>query len=175
MSNYLDQLYEELGRVNIFESMPECVDCDAKCNSPRRERWLLKEEARRMRKVLPQIVEVDGALFFEKGRCPKLRDDGKCGIYDIRPLECRLNPVAFTEKNGRLYWMLNRACKLLRTDDAARIDFFKNKAHAYIDTIEPFFPKRVWAELKIINDAICSFDPYTEGKDCLILREVKMV
>lgn len=173
MNSCLDELYAQIGQVKIFESMPECVNCDAKCNSPRRERWLLKEEADRLNGSLPDIVEINGARFFAAGRCTKLLAGGKCGIYGIRPLECRLNPVAFTEKDGRLYWMLNRACKLLKADDVERIDYFKGKAAIYIDAIERFFPPHVWAELHAINRAINSFDPYVEGEDCITLREVK--
>ena len=68
MIDYLEYLYEQLDKVNIFEKMPECEDCHVKCNSARRERWLLKEEAKRLSCSLPEIVELHGALFFQAGR-----------------------------------------------------------------------------------------------------------
>lgn len=29
----------------------------------------------------------------------------------------------------------------------------------------------IWKEIKVIAKAISKFNPYTEGKDCLVLRE----
>ena len=174
MIHYLDELYEQLGKVNIFEYMPECQECDAKCNASRRERWLLKEEAERLSCSLPDIVEIHGAPFFQEGRCTNLREDGKCRIYDFRPLKCRLTPVAFIEKKGCLYWMLNRSCRLMKTDDEVRIDYFKDRVTTFIHTIEPLFSKETWDELRTINKAISTFDPYIEGRDCITLKAVKM-
>lgn len=174
MSNYLDDLYEHLDKVNIFQNMSECEECNAKCNASRRERWLLKEEAERLSCSLPDIVELHGASFFQEGRCTNLREDGKCRIYEFRPLKCRLTPVAFIEKEGRLYWMLNRSCRLMKTADEVRIDYFKDRVTSYVHAIEPLFSQETWDELLTINKAISIFDPYIEGKDCITLREVKM-
>ena len=64
MPNYLDELYDQLDKVEMFETMPECEDCNTKCNSARRDRWLLKEEAERLSCSLPEIAEIHGAHFF---------------------------------------------------------------------------------------------------------------
>lgn len=172
--DYLDNLYDQLSKVEIFEDMPECQQCDGKCNSDRRERWLLNDEAERLSCSLPGMIEIHGATFFQEGKCVNLREDGKCRIYEFRPLECRLNPVTFVERDGRLYWALNCACKLMQTDDEVRIDYFKDRASQYIDKIEQFISRDTWRELRTINRAINTFDPYVEGKDCITLREVRI-
>jgi hypothetical protein len=42
----------------------------------------------------------------------------------------------------------------------------------YIEDIEPSISRDMWSELDLAAEAINTFDPWIEGKDCIVLREV---
>jgi len=172
MNTKLDELYKNLSATKLFEKMPECENCHMECRGRQRERWLLKEEVGRLKDLFTNVVELDGVAFFEGGPCRHLKD-GKCSIYDVRPLECRISPVKLTEQDGALYWMLTQECRAVKQADPEKLNDLKKRAFAYIERVEEFFDRSVWNEISAACKAINRFDPYTDGEDCFVLGKVK--
>jgi Fe-S-cluster containining protein len=42
----------------------------------------------------------------EDGACSFLGADGNCTVYEKRPLECRIFPFDFEERDGVIHWMV---------------------------------------------------------------------
>jgi Fe-S-cluster containining protein len=47
----------------------------------------------------------------------------KCGIYDARPIDCRLYPLDILFKEGRYYWILWQYCEITNEDLEALVAY----------------------------------------------------
>lgn len=50
----------------------------------------LKHRGDLFKKLVPKVIEYYFLELVEKSHCPFLEEDGKCSIYEVRPLTCRL-------------------------------------------------------------------------------------
>jgi len=107
-------LPEELAHID-FSSI--CKNCSINC-CRRFYAVLLPEEAARLSKVV-EVFKVStkyGDVYAVGARdgkpCPALTADGRCSIYKIRPVDCRMWPVMvyIDEKTGEKVAYLDLEC-----------------------------------------------------------------
>lgn len=101
--------FDEL--LRIFKDLPfdaVCRDCRGQCcQMP----WLAQEEHRLAGKFPEATVFIgDTAFLRDHERCVFLSGDGKCKIYEMRPLDCRLFPLDIIEENGEYFWCVFTVC-----------------------------------------------------------------
>lgn len=99
------------GLTKIFEHLnfgAVCRECRGQCcHMP----WLTQEELHLADRFPDAVHRVDGTAFFlERDRCTFLDEHGRCRIYDLRPLDCRLFPLDIIEEGGEFYWCVFTTC-----------------------------------------------------------------
>lgn len=120
MIRKLQGLYVALNR--LFNGIGDvCLNCEfPRCQG---YIWLLSEEAKRLYDRGVEILEVNDSISFinpfsesEKIDIEKVKPtclwyrNGRCGIYKMRPLHCRMYPLSFATKNGIIYLVLHLDC-----------------------------------------------------------------
>ena len=78
----LESIYSEIDA--IYADLPE-TNCQRKCQSYCR---VIKMNGVELLRIVERVGHDPD--FLDANRCPMLTDAGDCGIYDIRPLICRL-------------------------------------------------------------------------------------
>jgi Fe-S-cluster containining protein len=59
--------------------------------------------------------EDNGKIIINKPKPPcRLRENGLCAVYDIRPLVCRMYPIGFAAVNNDIGLVLYQDCKFSR-------------------------------------------------------------
>lgn len=101
--------FDEL--IRVFENLnfnAICRECRGQCcHMP----WLAQDELHLAGKFPDSINLIgDTAFFLDHDRCTFLDKQGKCKIYDIRPLDCRLFPLDIIEQDGEYYWCVFTTC-----------------------------------------------------------------
>jgi len=150
--NTIDKLYSAFD--NLFKGIEEdCKKCDySRCLG---YVWLLSQEAERMVDNGLEVLQINENLFFInsfpvinrkinveqfKPQCPFL-DDGRCSIYDNRPLSCRMYPLSFYIENGILQLVLHLDCLYSRHRMNCRI--FKENSLAILQRVEKNLLKEI--------------------------------
>lgn len=130
----LERLYQELDEfwrnTDIATACTNCLDPDCVGYV-----WLLKEEADSLYELGVPIIEInDGPCFIHS--FPQALDGGidfshryppcnqlcqgarRCGIYENRPLVCRLYPLALEmQPNGMVTWAIHQDCEFIRRQE----------------------------------------------------------
>ena len=163
MDNDLQKIYSVLKETKLFENMPKCVGCNKACVGEKWKSWLLKEEFNRLKNYF-KITKVGNAIFFKDGKC-SLFKDGRCSIYEIRPLECRLNPVAFLKIDNELWWILNTSCPVINKTKDKDLKKLIQKVKDFIEKIEPYFTPEIQNQIVEICEAINTFTNLKENVD----------
>lgn len=111
--------------------------------------WLLSEEIEELYKKGVQIVEINREISFLDSFCKKngridvdvvkppcsLRDsNGKCSIYPLRPLVCRLYPLDLKNINGDVLIVIHMKC--LFVDRLAKNENVEEFVHQCINTLK---------------------------------------
>lgn len=102
--------FDEL--IKIFKDLDfdaVCPDCRGQCcQMP----WLADDEQHLAQRFPEAINFVGETAFFLNHKCCAFleRRTGKCRIYDIRPLDCRLFPLDIVEEGGEYYWCVFTTC-----------------------------------------------------------------
>ena len=152
MINTLDELY--LALDSLFEGIEEdCNNCEySRCLG---YVWLLSREADRLIEDGLEVLEVNKNLFFInsfstirgkinveqfKPKCSFL-GGGRCGIYEKRPLSCRMYPLSFSIHDGKLQLVLHLDCLYSRHRMNCRA--FKANSLAILQEIERGLLKEV--------------------------------
>ena len=92
--------------VNFPSNAPQtCIECTSKCCTNRETVVLFPSEVASFNKKVPdaenaimEFTNKNGTTIntlkqTTKRKCYFLQEDGKCGIYENRPLECKIYPV----------------------------------------------------------------------------------
>ena len=85
-----------------------CHDCRGQCcQMP----WLTQDELQ-IAKQFPDSIKFIGetAFILDHDKCAFLDREGKCRIYEMRPLDCRLFPLDIIEEDGEYYWCVFTTC-----------------------------------------------------------------
>jgi Fe-S-cluster containining protein len=98
MNNSISSFNEPLEVLENLGFSQTCPDCDGSCcKMP----WVTKEERLSELDFQASLVEIKGTHFIERSdRCVFLNETGKCSIYQVRPLDCRLFPLDIIEIDG---------------------------------------------------------------------------
>lgn len=93
-----NQLFDELN--NIYETLPkgQCTGCGICCMESVGVNLIeflniynyLEDNHELRKKSLDRIMDYYFMEFMEKKCCPFKDENNRCGIYDVRPLNCRL-------------------------------------------------------------------------------------
>lgn len=128
MDNYLLKMYKAFDLlyrdIRAFCACCEDHDCEGYV-------WLLKEEAESLYEFGIPIVEINkntdfihsfeetnGALLVNKLKPPcRLRQNGFCSIYNLRPLLCRMYPLGLVTEGSEILLALHKDCKFSREID----------------------------------------------------------
>lgn len=100
----------------VFENKL-CTYCTLCCRNT--EMILFKDDIQRLASIgynENQFVEVRGKFYRLKnvnGKCVFLGDDGRCKVYQCKPLGCSVYPLIFSERVGPI---LDPECPLSRSD-----------------------------------------------------------
>lgn len=152
MIETLEQLY--IAFDNLFRGIEkDCVKCKfSRCLG---YVWLLAEEAERLIENGLEVLQINENLFFVnsfpvvegeinieqfKPKCSFLTD-GRCGIYNQRPLSCRMYPLSFYIENGILQLVLHLDCLYSRHRMNCRI--FKENSLAILQRVEKNLLKEI--------------------------------
>ncbi len=137
MNDYLGELYAAFDHLyrDIGSTCAKCKDHDCEGYV-----WLLAEEAEMLYNHDIPIVEINDGLYFihsfhevdgqvmvdiPKPPC-SWRKNGKCTIYPIRPLVCRMYPVGLANHGSQLTLVLHQDCQFSRElSGGAKTSFFK--------------------------------------------------
>ena len=96
-----------MDKIYKINALKNCVDCNICCSSPFGSPFLFEEEVKKIRLYVQKkglddkFIQVEKHFEIsknEKGDCGYLNNKGLCDIYDVRPLDCRIFPVGFTQK-----------------------------------------------------------------------------
>lgn len=141
----------------------DCLSCKSKCCGWTSELdfpvFVTKEESLRIKKVGFDISKVNGpppCMFFNK-------NNKKCNIYAIRPVDCQLFPFDIHKIKGKFYWVIWKIpCTITNKKNKEKyLKFFEKN-------IIPNFKKY----LEEYNSLEC--DKLINKYDFEILREVKL-
>ena len=97
---------EEIYKINALKN---CVNCNICCSSPYGSPFILEEEVKKIQEYSKEkglndkLIPVDNHFEIEKkdnGDCGYLNEQGLCDIYEVRPLDCRIFPLGFTQTGG---------------------------------------------------------------------------
>ena len=137
MNNHLNKLH--LAFDDLYRDIRlHCKNCkDHDCEG---YLWLLPEEAEMLYTQHIPIIEVNEGLYFvhsfqeidgqiavdiPKPPCVWCKD-GKCMIYPMRPLVCRMYPVGLSFHDNELLLVLHQDCRFSRElSGDAKISFFR--------------------------------------------------
>lgn len=173
----LQQLYEGIELICSECKDPDCMGYI----------WLLKEEASRLfDKGVPLVQINKGPIFIhsflenQKGDpdlsaryppCSQLcAESGRCNIYGIRPLVCRLYPIGLETKADMIVWALHNDCLFIRRlESQGLLTEFKSRALETINNLSPKMINKIVETYKAV-DAISLF-PNGEN-NYSILKEV---
>ncbi len=93
-----NRLYEKLNRIYDYIPHGICKSCTKCCRESVNTFYIeflniyefLLNNPEIYNKLLPKIFKYYFLEMIEKMKCPFLDDEGKCYIYEVRPLSCRL-------------------------------------------------------------------------------------
>lgn len=94
---------------SLFEEIEftECEGCSLCCHMP----WLLKDELdSHKEKFEGSIQQIDSVSFITDQTQCKYAVNERCGVYQDRPLDCRLFPLDIIEEGGRYWWCIFTNC-----------------------------------------------------------------
>lgn len=160
----ISELYAAFDRHSPFSSPEECEGCPVICARKRNVRWLLPEEVHHLRDEL-NISKTGNAYFFDGGPCPNF-EEGKCKIYEKRPLQCRLNPLTIHEVEGELCWAAYKICHRFDREINLHETLLK-----LAEKIEHHIGEERRGHFREISSAIRKFDPFSEG-ELIMLRKL---
>ena len=81
----------------IFDFLPHCQPCLACCHA---ENVFTDDQERKH----------FGVATVMSDKCHNLAEDGRCGIHEVRPTECRLYPLDIKRIRGVLTWLVWDSC-----------------------------------------------------------------
>lgn len=157
------------GLTRIFEDLnfnAICHECRGQCcHMP----WLSKDEFHLADKFPDSINLIgDTAFFLDHDRCTFLDKQGKCKIYDIRPLDCRLFPLDIIEEDGEYYWCVFTTCPNWQK--------MKELLEPLIPLLEDKINSSLWRQfLKQIAVTKEEYLPYKSGQYVTIKRFAKRI
>ena len=169
MKSDLKKLYSVIEKNSIFKENKICENCPILCSRRQEWHWLLPEEAEKLKDKMPIKNKFD-SFFFEGGKCPLLKNKN-CSIYNNRPLECRLSPLAFYYNDNKLFWILDIKCPYFKRYKNNKI--FWSKVNNFISEIEPYFTKKIVKNLIEISRAVRKLNPLIEKRDYIKIIEFK--
>jgi len=162
--NSLKRLYQELDKVygKIYKFCHVCKEEDCKGYV-----WLLPREAKKLLKRNISIIEINKRFYFldsfsrkegminverEKPLCVFREKNGKCSIYPIRPLICRLYPLDFKILNKKFFIVLHTDCLFIqKMIEEKNISQFLKKVLNVFYNCDKGLLKEVFGEYKAIN------------------------
>lgn len=106
-------------RGGVVES-PYLMPSDIKAIS---EMTGLEEQSFVENRINPLTGNVVSFVSPPMGHGCRFHDGGKCGIYDARPIDCRLYPLDILFKDGSYYWILRQYCEITHEDLNALIEY----------------------------------------------------
>lgn len=108
-------------RGGVVES-PYLMPSDIKAIS---EMTSLQEEAFVENRINPLTGNVVSFVSPPEGHGCRFHDiaGGKCGIYNARPIDCRLYPLDILFKDGNYYWILRQYCDITDEDLKALVAY----------------------------------------------------
>lgn len=76
-------------------------------------------------RVNPQTGNIVSFMSPPEGHGCRFHDTvgGKCGIYNARPIDCRLYPLDILFKDGNYYWILRQYCEITEEDLRALVAY----------------------------------------------------
>jgi len=127
--------------------------------------WLLPQGFTTL-ETLDNVSTIQGAHFFSGGQCVFLSGQD-CTIYDQRPLECRLSPLALLVRTSDPIWVLDLKCAysdMYREDKSFQVTVveFSNGLSGHIDDL-------TWSGLCTIGHAMGSYWQLREGYDFMAI------
>lgn len=153
--------------LRIFKDLPfdvVCGDCSGQCcEMP----WLTKEEFR-LADQFPDAIKFVGetAFLLNHDKCPFLDRNGKCKIYEMRPLDCRLFPLDIIEENGEYFWCVFTICPNWRK--------MKELFEPLIPALEKRIGKSLWQQfIKQIAATKEEYLPYKNRQYVIIKKFTK--
>lgn len=155
--------------ISVFEELnfnAICHDCRGQCcHMP----WLAKDELHLADKFPDSINLIgDTAFFLDHDRCTFLDTQGRCKIYDIRPLDCRLFPLDIIEKDGEYYWCVFTTCPNWQK--------MKEFLEPLIPLLEDKINASLWRQfLRQIEVTKEEYLPYKSGQYVTIKRFTKRI
>jgi len=154
--------FDELRRT--FNDLPfdgACRDCRGQCcEMP----WLTKEELASANQFPDAIKFIgDTAFFLNHDKCPFLDQNGKCKIYEMRPLDCRLFPLDIIEENGEYFWCVFTICPNWRK--------MKELFEPLLPALEKRISSSLWRQfVKQIATTKEEYPPYKNGQYVIIKK-----
>jgi Fe-S-cluster containining protein len=161
MSENFHELSELKSILEDLKFDAVCPDCRGQCcQMP----WLSQAETH-LAEQFPNLIKFvgDTPFFLDHERCAFLNGEGKCSIYDIRPLDCRLFPLDIIEEDGDYYWCIFTTCPDWR------------KMKELLEPLIPLLEKRIspslWRQfLKQIRVTKEAYAPYKSGQYVTVKR-----
>ncbi len=96
--------------MNDLDFLAVCKKCGAKCCRLGGSNFTTEERDAIINAGYPDYtVEISSnhwEFISEKGVCPYLKKDNTCGIYEVRPLACRVFPVHPEIEDGEKVYYL---------------------------------------------------------------------
>lgn len=96
----------------LLKKVIKCQECCLCCRNS--SSFVLPHETARLRSIGVPLHKVDGVFFIKplsNGRCPNLKETNTCGIYNDRPVSCRLFPFYLMNRPGfNKCWVLFHFC-----------------------------------------------------------------
>ena len=130
----MKQFYEIFKGIDFSE----CSKCNSQCCFfP----WLLKEEySVHLDCFGKTVTQINSTAFvLDKHRC-KYVTKCRCGIYDTRPLDCRLFPLDIIEEKDAYYWCIFTVCPFHLT--------IRKKLIPLIEKLEKMITREIFDQYK---------------------------
>lgn len=180
----LNKLYRELEKLykGIYKFCKVCKEEDCKGYV-----WLLPEELKRFIERKIPLIEVNRRINFinsfsrkngiinveeVKPPCIFRRYNGKCSIYMLRPLVCRLYPLDFRSLGNKIYIVLHTDClfvkKLIKTKN---IKEFRNEVLNIFYNCTKELLKKILKEYELV-DSISKYPKDYKHNDYIKLLKV---
>ncbi|HEV7859050.1 MAG TPA: YkgJ family cysteine cluster protein [Pyrinomonadaceae bacterium] len=138
-----------------------CPDCRGQCcQMP----WLAGDEDQ-LANLFPGSIKYIGETPFvlDHNECAFLGPEGKCRIYEMRPLDCRLFPLDIIEEQGEYYWCVFTTCpdwRKMKELFEPLLPLFENKINAAL-----------WDQfLKQIKVTKEEYAPYRSGQYVILKK-----